>query len=175
MGSRPELRDRAADLALAFLVLAAALMVASSAHCQDATGREPVELPGIEAMHLPACPSMDDRRMVDGGWWFARPTVECFFLRGRQLEAALPLIHMQRERLRLDDERIALRDRALELSHREAEVAEQHLEAALQRAREAEEAADAWFRHPALWFAVGVVVTVVLEVAAVAVLNEVTP
>jgi len=87
----------------------------------------------------------------------------------------------QRE-LALLNEQLELREgqveRLREMVGLEREAVERSLEAveaAERRASEAEASRDVWWRNPALWVAVGVVVTVLLEVAAVAVLAYVSP
>ncbi len=70
-------------------------------------------------------------------------------------------VEMERSRISACEERLRLRDDLW--TARQAE-----LTAALVEAREATRAAAerSWFEHPALWFAVGVVVTAIVWVAA---------
>jgi len=92
---------------------------------------------------------------------------------------ALPLyaerVRLLEQRLELSDERDALQVRRVRLAGEEAQAASEALEAAVRSRRRAEEALDAWWRHPALWFIVGAVVVVGLEVLAVWAFSEVIP
>jgi len=158
-------------LALTLAILTVLLLASSIARAQ--------ERPSLPELHLAACPEASGlhAQELDGarGMWFPRPTAECMLGRLTQLGELVPYVRLLEERLTLDDERNALQARRVALAAEEAHVAEAALEAALRRAREAEEALDAWYRSPLLWFAVGVVVTIVLEVAAVVALSEIRP
>ena len=160
-------------VALALAALAALVLLSSVARAQDD------ERPEIPELSLPACPGAAQLRAyeLDGarGMWFPRSTSECVLGRLTQLGEIVPYVGLLEERLVLDDERNALQTRRVSLADEEAQAAGDALEAALRRAREAEEALDAWWRHPALWFAVGVVAAIALEVAAVVAFQAVVP
>lgn len=96
------------------------------------------------------------------GVWFHLEVARCLLGRVAALSASERQLGLLEDRLRLSDERDALRAREAALATQEAEAASEALEAAVRGRREAEEALDAWHRHPALWFAVGVVVSVAL-------------
>jgi len=75
------------------------------------------------------------------------------------------------ERLEVKDARILQVKEALDLSMQAEERTKSVVEAAVRGQRQAEEDLDAWHRSPALWVGVGVVATVLLEVAALALFN----
>jgi hypothetical protein len=74
-------------------------------------------------------------------------------------------------RLTLQEERSALQERQVALAEEGEQEAVGALEAAVRGRREAEEEMDAWYRHPALWAALGGAAVIILEVVAVWVLN----
>lgn len=133
------------------------------------TVAEPPELPELQ---LASCPELAAIESRDGGVWFPRATSECMLQRLNQLREAVPYIRMLEQRSRLTNERDALQVRRVALAEEQTQVATEALEEAVERARSAEESRDAWYRHPALWFSIGVVITIALEVAAVVAFAE---
>ncbi len=150
------------------LAFGVAMLLGRACFAQD----ERPELPELTLLVCPDLAGIDaDGEVVH----FPRTTADCMLARLRLLPPVIRYVSLLEQRLRLDDQRIELRDREVALAVEQAEVATENLETALRRAREAEEEKDAWYRHPAFWFAVGVVITIALEVAAVFAFNEVTP
>ncbi len=162
----PRRRD-SVDLWFAMTVLAVALAAQCSADAQD------VELPPPEALEARCAPDVEANRRAtlehagDAGIWFHADVGRCMLGRLELLPEYARHVRLLEERLELSNERDALRQRAVQLAEQEADAARGALEAAVRRAREAEEAAAAWYRHPALWFAAGAVVVVVLEIVAI--------
>lgn len=156
---------------LSFALLAAAALASAQ--------ERPADLPELT---LAPCPDAAAVTAV-GSTLTASPAWQaCVLSRLRGLSLLLPYVHLMETRLRLVDERDELHARALALADRDAELAGEQaavasaaLEAALRRARDAEAERDAWWRSPILWLAVGVVLTVALEIAAVAALGAVVP
>ena len=144
-----------------------ALVVFSSA----ARGQE---RPAIPELVLAPCPDLGAIDAQGPAVLFPRTTADCMLARLRLLPEVVRYADLLEQRIAHDDVRIGLRDREVALAAQEAETATAALEAALRRAREAEEDRDAWYRAPALWFTVGVVATVVLEVVAIWAISEVS-
>lgn len=119
------------------------------------------DLPPPELLESTCAPEVEVGRRAtlehDGaaGLWLHEAVARCMLARYALLPAFARHVRLLEQRVRLSDERDALRAREVALAGREADVAREALEAALRRAREAEEVRDAWFRHPALWAAVG--------------------
>lgn len=107
------------------------------------------------------------------GIWFHIEVARCMLTRLTETALYMRRISMLEERLQLSDERLELQQRVTSLAEQEAEQVSGALDAAIGRAREAEESRDAWYRHPALWAAVGVVLTVAVEAVAIWALNRV--
>jgi hypothetical protein len=145
------------------------------ATAQESPDEDTFVLPDIEA---PCAPEVtENRRAVvvhgeDSGIWFHSDVARCLLGRLRLLPLLTQRVRLLDQRLTLSDERDALRTRQVALAGEEARIASDALEAAVRGRREAEEARDAWYRHPALWFTVGVVATVVLQVVAIWALSE---
>lgn len=130
------------------------LLFASTSAAQD--------LPTVDGVCAPDV--TENRRATvthDGavGLWFHADVARCMLGRLQ----ALPLYA---ERVSLFEERLVLTHERQELTHRQIQAAQESearavgvLETAERRAREAQEELDAWYRHPALWFVVGAVVT----------------
>jgi hypothetical protein len=150
------------------------LLIPTPAAAQD----EP-ELPPPDLLEAPCAPDVDANRRAllehdaEPGIWFHADVARCMAERLALLPAYARHVRLLEERVALSDERDALRAREVQLAADEAAAAREALEAAVRRAREAEADRDAWWRHPALWFAVGVVVTVALEVAAIYALDAI--
>lgn len=133
------------------------------AHCQ---AEERVELPSLAELSAPCAPEATLRRRlleVDGvpGIWFAEPVAACMASRLSLALELRRLVAAYEERAHAADAQIALLGRQLELS-REIEA---ELERALQAAERASERERRWHRRPGLWWAVGVVSAVALQVA----------
>lgn len=176
--ARDEMVLRSLLLVVAFVALTLGLLAAAAIACaQDA------ERPEMPALEVTPCPDAAVVAFRDGTTLTAsRAWHECTVRRLHGLSLLVPYIHSIEARIRLTDERdvlharaLALADRGAELAGEQAEVASAALEAALRRARDAEAERDAWWRSPILWLAVGVALTVVLEIAAVAALGAVVP
>ena len=109
------------------------------------------------------------------GFWFRRDVA-------LEMLADLQELPLQRRMVSLMERELSIRGRQVErlremvsLERTAVDRALEGLQAAARRASEAEASRDAWWRHPAFWVGLGVVFTVVLEVAAVAVLAYVSP
>lgn len=157
-------------------VMAGTCVRGGDARAQDAPA---VELPAPEALEAACAPEVTQGRRqlleVEGqpGIWFHADVARCMAGRLALLPRYARHTRLLTQRLILSDERDGLRAREVALAAAEADTAGNALVAAERRAREAEEARDAWWRHPALWVAIGVVLTVAVEVAAVVILREV--
>jgi len=92
------------------------------------------------------------------GLWFHADVSRCLLDRLQALPLYVERVSLFEERLTLSDERQALTHEQVQLAQAAEERAVEALEAAERGRREAEDDRDAWYRHPALWFAVGVVV-----------------
>lgn len=133
--------------------LALAILTANVAHADD-------PLPDVEGV---CAPEVSVRRASvshegEPGIWFQMDVARCML--GRL--AALPLyaqrVSLLEQRLQLSDERhLILRD-ALDIGASIETRYDLALQDAITRAREAEEAADKWYRSPTLWLVLGAVV-----------------
>lgn len=142
--------------ALAISAALVALLFAAGARAQD----EP--LPDVSA---PCAPSVTSRRAVlehDGepGIWFQLDVARCMLGRLSALPLYAQRVTLLQGRLTLDDERSALVDREVSLAEEGEQQAVDALDAAIRARQRAEDARDAWYRSPALWFALGVVAAV---------------
>jgi len=130
------------------------------------------ELPPPEAVEAPCVPELEANRRATiehggaVGLWFHADLARCMLGRLELLPAYARHVRLLEERIALAGERDLLREHEVELATSEADSARAALEAAVRRAREAEADRDAWWRHPALWAGVGVVLVIVLEVVA---------
>lgn len=106
---------------------------------------------------------------VDGapGIWFAAPVAACMAGRLALIPELRKLVTVLELRVERADAQAALLARQLELSR---EI-ESELERALQAAERASERERRWHRRPGLWWAVGVVSAVALQVVAVRALD----
>jgi len=91
-------------------------------------------------------------------------------------------LRIRRRELTLVDQELGLWARQATLLGEQVELAVQArdafqgvVEAAEQRAQDAEAERNAWYRHPALWFAVGVVVTGAVVAITAYALNAASP
>ncbi len=108
------------------------------------------------------------------GLWFQTDIARCML--GRLV--ALPLyaerVRLLDQRLSLVEERDALRVRQITLAEEGEQRATGAMASAVRARRRAEEALDAWWRHPGFWAAVGALVVVGLEVLTIWAFHEVT-
>ena len=158
-------------------LLLIAVFVAAECSAASASAQEP-ELPPPEVVERPCVPEVEATRRAllehagVRGIWFRQEVAECMVRRLELLPAYARHVHLLEERLALADQRDALRAREVALAVREADAARGVLEAAERRAREAEEEAGAWYRHPAFWTGVGAVVVIALEAVAIWAFNQ---
>ena len=161
---------------LAALALGTALEYPrATARAQEAPqGREPGSLDPCADLRGAAVgdPTLLTRDGVPG-MWFPMPVARLILCEARELR-------VRRQEVRLLDEAAGVWALRVRLLEEQADLAVQArnelgdvVEAAERRAREAAESADAWYRHPALWFAVGVVVAGLLVAGAVAVIGAI--
>jgi len=137
--------------------------------------------PPLPDVSQPCAPEVTaDRSFVlahDGqaGVWFHMEVARCML--GRL--AALPLyaqrVSLLEGRLQLDDERTALVVREVSLAEEGEQRAVNALSASERGRRHAEDAKDAWYRAPALWFALGVIAAVAIGFVVVYGLQAVSP
>lgn len=107
------------------------------------------------------------------GMWFPMATARLVLCEVRELRLRREEVRILAEtqdvwalRVRLLEEQVGL---AVEARNELGDV----VGAAERRARDAEERASAWYRHPGLWFALGVVGTVAIFAAGIAALNAI--
>jgi hypothetical protein len=150
-------------------LLGVALYVASFfclhaiAHCQ---AEESVELPSLVELSTACAPEVEFRRRsltVEGrpGLWFDERVAACMAGRLALVPELRRLVTVLELRVERTDAHVALLERQLALS-REIEA---ELERALQAAERTSERERRWHRRPGLWWAVGVVSAVALQVA----------
>lgn len=167
----PTISSRPSSLASATSLALAALLWAAPGAAQS--------LPPPETVEAPCAPDLEAPRRAQlahggiPGLWFHGDLARCMLGRLELLPAYARHVRLLEERAALAEQRDALRAREVELAEQEAAAAVSALEAAVRRAREAEAERDAWWRHPALWAAVGAVVVVALEVVAVYLLSSI--
>jgi len=154
----------------ALLTIAAVLLANTCDACAQ-------ELPDISAECAPDVTTGRRATVLHEGQtgiWFHGDVARCMV--GRL--AALPLyaerVRLLDQRLQITGARDALRTRQVALAEEGEQRAVSALQAAVRARRSAEEALDAWWRHPGFWAAVGAVVVVGLEVLAVWAFSEVT-
>lgn len=114
------------------------------------------------------------------GMWFPMPTSRLMLCEVQELRLRRQELSLAEQQLELHrDQAVLLReqvDLAVEAEGRLEGVvtaAERRAKDAELAQEKAEDELDAWHRSPFLWFGVGIVTTIVLEVAAVMVLDEV--
>lgn len=142
-----------------FLIVVLAVVMVLAAQCQA----HAQELPPLSELTAPCAPDVEPRRALldhegSPGIWFHRDVAQCLLTRLRLLPEYGRAVELLEARVRLSDERYALRLREVELASQEAAQARAVIEGAMRRARAAEEDRGAWWRHPALWLAVGVII-----------------
>ena len=156
------------------------VLIIGYAKCARAQDEEP-ELPSAAELSTQCAPEVQTSRRAElthegvDGFWFQGDVTRCLLRRYSTLLGFARRVELLEDRLALQGDRDVLTARQVALAVQEAEAATGALEAAVRRAREAEEARDAWYRAPLLWFAVGGVVVVVLEVVAIWAFSELLP
>jgi len=123
--------------------------------------------PALPAADLPCAPDVlePQRRAVIAhqgatGIWFHADVARCMAERLSVLPLYAERVRLLEQALELRDQRHALALRQVEVVSQSERIAVEALATAERRARESEERASRWYRHPALWFLVGVAVTV---------------
>jgi hypothetical protein len=159
-----------------FLSAALLLGCAMPALAQDLP--PPLDLSTFEGACAPEVPEELRRapmlRLTVAGVWFHLDLTRCMVGRLSRLPLLVDRVRLLDHRLRLtNDLETALRAQVT-LSNQMAAEATRALEAAVRGRRRAEERLDHWTRSPWLWMAIGVVATVGIEAASVAVLREVS-
>lgn len=139
------------------------------AHCEPSG--ESGELPSLAELQSACAPEVTLRRRaltVDGqpGIWLAEPIAACMSSRLALLPELRRLVTLYEGRVIEADARAALLTRQLELGRQIEERLEEALTRAITQAREAEERSARWHRRPALWWSVGLVSAVALQVVA---------
>jgi hypothetical protein len=134
------------------------------------------QLPPVD---LPCAPDVAEpqRRAVlmhegRSGLWFHSEVARCMAERLSILPLYAERVRLLEQSLQLRDERHQLALRQIEAAERGEEVAVQALATAERRARESEERLSKWYRHPALWFVLGVAVTVGAQIGVYYVVRE---
>ena len=166
-------------IALALALLGALLLFSSAVEAQDLP-----EVPSLPQLQLQPCPDIQklETREIDGLQVDLYParTSACVLKRLGMLGPAIDYIREIQPRLRLTADKDLLQARESDLATREADSARGALGAANRRADRAEEREqaaveemNAWYRAPLFLVTVGVVVTVIVQVAAIAILNAV--
>jgi hypothetical protein len=140
------------------------------AHCQ---AEERVELPSLVELSTACAPEVELRRRVlevEGvpGLWFDARVASCMASRLALLPELRKLVTLYEQRVERGDVQIALLGRQIELG----KEIEAELERALDVAIKGRERALRWHRRPGLWWGVGVVSAVVLQIVAVRVLDR---
>jgi hypothetical protein len=144
------------------------------AHCQPS--EEVGELPSLVELSVACAPEVQFRRATlehEGrrGIWFAEAVAQCMAGRLRLVPELRKIVDLQEQRIRLGDDKAANLTRRLEVSAEIETALRDAVTLAEKGRREAEARAGRWTRHPGLWFAVGIVTTVALQVAATRVIN----
>lgn len=139
------------------------------AHCEPSGN--PGELPSLAELQSACAPEVELRRRaltVEGapGFWIAEPILACTASRLALLPELRQLVTLYAERARESDARAALLTRQLDLGREIEARLEEALAAAVARANEAEERSARWHRRPALWWGVGVVSALALQIVA---------
>lgn len=165
--------------AMVLVLLATAAVLLGQVCAADAQDRP--ELPAPEVLEAQCAPEVEAGRRatlaVAGveGLWLHGDVARCMLARYVLLVPFSRYVRLLEQRMQLVDERDALRLRQVGLAAQEAQLARDALEAAIRDAREARADRDAWFRHPALWAAVGVVLAGALVAVGAYALAAVSP
>lgn len=133
------------------------------------------ELPDVSGECAPEIPEDQRRALIErdgqAGIWFHIDLARCMLARLAVLPEYAQHVRLLEERLTLGGERAFLEARRADLAVGEANVATEALEAAVRARRRAEEDLNAWYRHPALWAVVGLVLGVTLVALSAYVLD----
>lgn len=157
--------------------LAVALLWTGLARAQDAP-ESPAD--GCADLRAPAAveglpePSRLERDGV-AGMWFPMPIARLMLCEVRELRVRRREIALDARELAIWEGRVSSFEERLRLAVDARNELESVLEAAERRAREATEAANDWTRSPALWFAVGLAVAIVLAVAGGVLVADISP
>jgi hypothetical protein len=165
----PSLLQRAITLAIVGATVILVIEHCSTVHAQPADA----QLPDVAGECRSEVPSAQLAQNGVNGMWFPMPLARCLLERITVLPLYAERVRLYGERLVLSDRLTAIVREQTVLAVREADLARGALEAAVRRAREAEEDRDRWYRSPTFLVCLGVVSTVLLEVAAVLILKEV--
>jgi hypothetical protein len=109
----------------------------------------------------------------NSGFWFPRGVALEILGDLRELPIRQRQIALLEEELELREGQLDRLREMVDLERRASQEAISGLDTTVERARNAEEALQAWWRSPLLWVGVGVVIAIALEVAAVAVLANI--
>lgn len=162
---------------LAGLLIGGALFLPAASKCQ--------ELEPVERLELPDMDSPCGRGVSSGvqvatvvynglsGTWFHPEVARCILPRLEVLPDLMAYTRMLETRSRAADQLMESLRRRGDLAVEEAERARAVLTEAVRARRVAEEELDAWYRAPALWFALGGVAVVALVAVAVWALDSV--
>lgn len=93
------------------------------------------------------------------GVWFRMDVGKCLLKDVTELNERRYQVRLLEQQLQLRIEQKVLLDEAIKFSEQAKMSAITSLEASERRARKAEERANAWYKHPILWFVVGSLVT----------------
>lgn len=151
------------------------LLVPAPGRAQDA--------PGCAALEAAVQDQPEPTRVTGpgqvAGMWFPMPTARLVLCEVEQLRALRQLRQVDAREIRLWERQVDFLGEQVTLAVQARDALEGVVSAFVRRARDAEAARneavaelDAWYRSPVLWVSVGVVVAVVLEVAAVLVLGS---
>lgn len=165
--------DRADGVTVAWLIIFATILANTCSACaQDS------ELPSIAG---PCAPEVTEGRRAsvehDGvaGIWLHGAVIRCMVERLEVLPLYAERVRLLEGRLTLADERTALQRREVHLAVEAEERAAGALGSAERLRRQAEEALDAWYRHPGFWAVLGGVIVVAVEALALWAWSELTP
>lgn len=147
----------------------AASLWAATARCEPFTA--PEQLPSLVELSTACAPEVQHRRASlshggQPGLWFAQPIAQCMASRLALVPELRKLVTLYEERARASDAHVVLLVRQLAVSREIETQLEEALTRAIAQAREAEERAGRWHRRPALWWSVGLVSAVALQVVA---------
>lgn len=146
-----------------------------------AHGQEREELPSSAELSSLCAPEVQEGRRFlvtrEGveGFWFHPDVGRCLLKRYGTLPSFAQRVEEFEARRLVQEGRDELQERRVALAEEEADTATGVLEEAVRGRREAEETLNAWHRSRALWFAVGAVVIIVVQVVTVWAYSALTP
>ncbi|PIR49536.1 hypothetical protein COU79_04355 [Candidatus Peregrinibacteria bacterium CG10_big_fil_rev_8_21_14_0_10_54_7] len=100
------------------------------------------------------------------GVWIAGPVLRCMVEQLQEHPLLLQRVSLLEEQLQLRDDQVDRLREVVSLAEEGEHRATEAIDSAIARAVAAEDRAGVWYRSPALWFAVGAVVTVAVVVLA---------